>query len=127
MGLLYPSCSFAEPIRAAVKDGFDALEFHDEGQGEDRVAQCDLIAETGLPVLSLNVAIGPVAGCAAVPGESSVAGCAAVAGESSSAILIEPACAEKVPNCFLNPPDSARDILVEIEHPRLQVANTLRH
>lgn len=115
MGFLYPSCSFAEPICAAAKDGFDALEFHDEGQGEDRVAQCDLIAETGLPVLSLNVAMGPGAGCAAVPGES------------SSAILIEPACTEKVPNCFLNPPDSARDILVEIEHPRLQVANTLRH
>ena len=66
-GFLYPGLDFLERIRAAARDGFDALEFHDEGQRTDRAALKDCLAECALPVLGLNVAMGPSAGCAAIP------------------------------------------------------------
>lgn len=69
-GFLYPELGFLDRVRAAARDGFDAVEFHDEGQGTDRAALRDALAETGLPVVGLNVAMGPTSGCAAIPGET---------------------------------------------------------
>ncbi len=70
-GFLYPDHSFTDRILAAARDGFDALEFHDEAQQQDTIALVDCVLATGLPVLGLNVAMGPTAGCAAIPGETS--------------------------------------------------------
>ena len=66
-GFLYPELDFLERLRAAARDGFDALEFHDEGQRTERSALRDTLAECALPVLGLNVAMAPTAGCAAIP------------------------------------------------------------
>ena len=44
------------------------MEFHDEAQVADPAALADRLAETGLPVLGLNVRMGETSGCAAVPG-----------------------------------------------------------
>lgn len=68
-GFLWPDHPFLDRIRAARDAGFDAVEFHDEAQGVDLQALRDTLEETGLPVLGLNVAMGPSAGCAAIPGE----------------------------------------------------------
>lgn len=68
-GFLYPELPFLARIRAAARDGFEAVEFHDEGQSVDRAQLLDVLAETGLPVAGLNVRMGPSAGCAAIPGE----------------------------------------------------------
>lgn len=68
-GFLWPDRPFLDRIRAAKAAGFDAVEFHDEAQGVDLQALRETLAETGLPVLGLNVAMGPTAGCAAIPGE----------------------------------------------------------
>ena len=67
-GFLYPGLDFLARIRAAARDGFDALEFHDEGQRVERARLREVLDECGLPVLGLNVAMGPSAGCAAIPG-----------------------------------------------------------
>ena len=66
-GFLYPELDFLDRVRAAARDGFDALEFHDEGQRTERSALRDTLAECALPVLGLNVAMAPTAGCAAIP------------------------------------------------------------
>ena len=68
-GFLYPGLDFLERIRAAARDGFDAVEFHDEGQRTERAALLEALAGTGLPVVGLNVSMGPTSGCAAIPGE----------------------------------------------------------
>lgn len=67
-GFLWPELAFLERIRAAAAAGFDAVEFHDEAQAADPDALRRVLAETGLPVLGLNVRMGPSAGCAAIPG-----------------------------------------------------------
>ena len=68
-GFLYPELDLLDRIRAAARDGFDAVEFHDEGQSAERAALLDALAETGLPVVGLNARMGPSSGCAAIPGE----------------------------------------------------------
>ena len=68
-GFLYPELDFLDRVRAAARDGFDAVEFHDEGQRADRAALRSALAEAALPVIGLNVAMGPTAGSAAIPGE----------------------------------------------------------
>ena len=67
-GFLYPELAFLERIRAAARDGFDAVEFHDEGQRADRAALKAALAETGLPVAGLNARMGETSGSAALPG-----------------------------------------------------------
>ncbi len=67
-GFLYKGLPFIERIRAAAAAGFDAVEFHDEAQSADPAALADALAETGLPVLGLNVRMGETSGCGAVPG-----------------------------------------------------------
>lgn len=70
-GFLYPDLPFLDRISAAAKDGFDALEFHDEAQSADLTALQERLADAQLPVLGLNVAMGQSVGCAAIPGEES--------------------------------------------------------
>ena len=67
-GFLYKELPFLDRIRAAAAAGFDAVEFHDEAQGADPGALAAALAETGLPVLGLNVRMGETSGCAAIPG-----------------------------------------------------------
>ncbi|MDH3741489.1 MAG: TIM barrel protein [Hyphomicrobiales bacterium] len=67
-GYLWRELPFLERIRQAAKYKFDAVEFHDEGQQEDRQALKDVLAETGLPVTGLNGDMGEVIGYAAIPG-----------------------------------------------------------
>lgn len=66
-GFLWPEPAFLEGIRRAAACRFEAVEFHDEAQGEDRAALKDLLAETALPVTSLKVSKGTTGGCAATP------------------------------------------------------------
>lgn len=68
-GFLYPELHFLDRIRAAATDGFDAVEFHDEGQATERAALKRCLRQTGLQVVGLNVAMRPTAGCAAIPGD----------------------------------------------------------
>jgi len=70
-GFLYQQLPFLERIRAAARDGFDAVEFHDEAQECERGALLDALHASGLPVTGLNVRMGPGAGCAAIPGKTS--------------------------------------------------------
>lgn len=72
-GFLFKDASFLDRIRQAARHGFDAVEFHDEAQDTDRSALKDVLAETGLPVVGLNVAMGGVFGCAAIPGAQDAA------------------------------------------------------
>ena len=67
-GFLFKDLAFLDRIRAAADAGFDAVEFHDEAQVSDPAALADRLAETGLPVLGLNVRMGESSGCGAVPG-----------------------------------------------------------
>ena len=67
-GFLYPGRPLSEAIRAAAAAGFDAVEFHDEPQRSDIGAVRAALDETGLPVVSMNIFMGPTAGCAASPG-----------------------------------------------------------
>ena len=67
-GFLWKELPFLDRIRQAAKYGFDAVEFHDEAQSEDRNALKETLAATGLPVIGLNVRMGDTAGCAALPG-----------------------------------------------------------
>ena len=66
-GFLWKELPFLDRIRQAAKYGFDAVEFHDEAQSEDRNALKETLAATGLPVIGLNVRMGDTAGCAALP------------------------------------------------------------
>ncbi|NNF80154.1 MAG: TIM barrel protein [Rhizobiales bacterium] len=54
-------------IRQAAEHGFDAVEFHDEGQRTNCAALKDVLAETGLPVTGLNADMGNIVGYAAIP------------------------------------------------------------
>jgi hydroxypyruvate isomerase len=67
-GFLFTGLPFPDRIRAAAAADFDAVEFHDEVQGGDPEAIAAALADTGLPVLSLNMRMGPTAGCAALEG-----------------------------------------------------------
>lgn len=67
-GFLWTDLPFPDRIRRAAEAGFDAVEFHDEAQDADVGTLADVLAETGLPVLGLNVRMGATAGCAAIPG-----------------------------------------------------------
>src|SRR5690606_26128267 len=67
-GFLWKELPLPERIRLAGTHGFDAVEFHAEAQTADKGAVRDALAETGLPVLGLNVRMGDTAGCAAIPG-----------------------------------------------------------
>ncbi len=157
-GFLYPELGFLERIRAASRDGFDAVEFHDEGQRVDRAALRAVLAETGLPVAGLNVAMGPTSGCAAIPGEAArarreieaaieladdvdAAAVHVLAGRTKAmgardafleslafaiaaterTILIEPLCAAKMPDYFLNDLDEAARLVDELGSPRARI------
>lgn len=67
-GFLWKELPFLERIRRAAASGFDAVEFHDEAQTADPAEMREVLEETRLPVLGLNVRMGDTAGCAAVPG-----------------------------------------------------------
>lgn len=66
-GFLWKDRPFLDRLRAASVAGFDAVEFHDEAQSEDKACLHDVLTEIGLPVLGLNVRMGETAGCAAIP------------------------------------------------------------
>lgn len=66
-GFLWKDRPFLDRLRAAAAAGFDGLEFHDEAQAEDLSELREVLAETGLPVLGLNVRMGTTAGCASLP------------------------------------------------------------
>ena len=66
-GFLWKDRPFLDRIRAARAAGFDAVEFHDEAQGEDVDRVRDAL--DGLPVVGLNVSMAETQGCAAIPGE----------------------------------------------------------
>ena len=66
-GFLWKDRPFLDRIRAAAAAGFDAVEFHDEAQAEDAGRLEDVLSETRLPVLGLNVRMGESSGCAAIP------------------------------------------------------------
>lgn len=66
-GYLWKERPFLERIRQAAAHRFDAVEFHDEAQREDRARLKAVLAETGLPVVGLNVRMGETLGCAAIP------------------------------------------------------------
>ncbi|MGI1662688.1 TIM barrel protein [Palleronia sp. KMU-117] len=72
-GYLFTDLPFPDRIRAAANAGFDAVEFHDEVQSGDADTITAALAATGLPVLSLNVRMGPGFGCAALPGREATA------------------------------------------------------
>lgn len=72
-GFLWTDHPLAERIRRAARAGFDAVEFHDEAQHADPAELAEVLAETGLPVLGLNVQMGATAGCAALPGQETAA------------------------------------------------------
>jgi hydroxypyruvate isomerase len=72
-GFLFTGLPFPDRIRAAAAAGFDAVEFHDEVQAGDAAAIAAALFDTGLPVLSLNMRMGPTSGCAALSGMEDVA------------------------------------------------------
>ncbi|MCC5983485.1 MAG: TIM barrel protein [Rhodobacteraceae bacterium] len=67
-GFLWTHLPFVDRIRRAAACGFGAVEFHDEAQSADPSALAEALAETGLPVMGLNVRMGATSGCAAIPG-----------------------------------------------------------
>ncbi len=69
-GFLFKDLPFIERIGAAAAAGYDAIEFHDEAQREDRNQLADLLAEHNLPVCSLNTSMVDGPGRAAVPAEA---------------------------------------------------------
>lgn len=68
-GFLWPDLPFADRILEARKQGFGAIEFHDEAQSADLDLVFERLAQTGLPLAGLNTRMGETAGCAAIPGE----------------------------------------------------------
>ncbi len=68
-GFLWQEMPFPDRIRQAAAHGFAGVEFHDEAQVTDRSALRDVLAETQLPVYSLNTRMGRTFGCAAIPGQ----------------------------------------------------------
>lgn len=73
IGFLWRDLSPGERIFRAAAAGFDAVELHDEAQGEDAAAVRAALAETDLPVLGLNSRMGETTGCAAMPGHEAAA------------------------------------------------------
>jgi 2-dehydrotetronate isomerase len=69
IGFLWKELPFLERIERAKTAGFTAVELHDDAQNEDLEALKRILAQTGLPVLSLNTRMGETSGCAAVPGQ----------------------------------------------------------
>ena len=67
LGFLWRDLPFLERIRRAAAAGFDAVEFHDDAQGEDAAALAAVLAETGLSVICLNTSMRE-GGLAGVPG-----------------------------------------------------------
>ena len=72
-GFLWRDRPFLERIRLAAKHGFDGVEFHDEAQDTNLSELQDVLAKTGLPVISLNTRKGGTFGCAAIPSEAAQA------------------------------------------------------
>ena len=66
-GYLWRELPFPERIRQAARYNFDAVEFHDEGQREDRQTLKDVLSETGLPVIGINADMGGIVGYCAIP------------------------------------------------------------
>ena len=68
-GYLWTELPFLDRIQQASAHGFDAVEFHDEARRTDRSELQDVLAESGMPVSSLNVRMEETFGCAAIPGQ----------------------------------------------------------
>ncbi len=157
-GYLWQELPFLDRIRRAAATGFDAVEFHDEVQRTDLSQLNDTLAETGLPVLGINIRMGDTIGSAAMPhaaeqtkrdiaaaadiaeriGATGIHVLAGIAEGRSAhktyvdnlhfalestglAILIEPVCREQLPGYFLRDIDQARQVIQEIDHPRLKI------
>jgi len=67
-GFLWPDLSFIDRIFRAADTGFDGLEFHDEAQRHDLASVRSALAQTGLPVIGMNIRMGETLGCAGIPG-----------------------------------------------------------
>lgn len=72
-GFLWPELSFLERFGRAASLGFSVVEFHDEAQREDPAELERALADSGLTVAGLNVAMGDTAGRAALPGAETAA------------------------------------------------------
>lgn len=68
LGFLWKDRPFLDRIGRAAAAGFEAVEFHDDAQSCDLEALRDALAQSGLPVLGMNVRMGETAGVAAIPG-----------------------------------------------------------
>ncbi len=68
-GFLWTNLPFLDRIRQAATHGFDAVEFHDEACSTDRCELKEVLAQTALPVSSINVRKQETFGCAAIPGQ----------------------------------------------------------
>lgn len=72
-GFLWPALPFPERILQAARQGFGAIEFHDEAQSNDLGLIEDRLAQAGLPLLGLNTHMAQTMGCAAIPGQDAAA------------------------------------------------------
>ncbi len=72
-GFLWPALPFPERILHAARQGFGAIEFHDEAQTTDLALIEDRLAQSGLPLLGLNTRMALTMGCAAIPGQEATA------------------------------------------------------
>ena len=66
LGFLWKDLPLTERIARAKAAGFDAVELHDDAQGQvDAVREA--LEAAGLPLLGLNAHMGATAGCAGIP------------------------------------------------------------
>ena len=72
-GFLWKDRPFLERIALAGRAGFDAVEFHDEAQGENLGDVRAALHEAGLPLLGLNARMGETVGRAGLPGHEAAA------------------------------------------------------
>lgn len=94
LGFLWKELPLAERIRAAARAGFAAVEMHDDWRQADPASTRAALAETGLPLICLNSAMGESFGLAALPGregdarEAILAACAAARDLGAAAVHV---------------------------------------
>lgn len=66
LGFLWKDLPLTERIARAKAAGFDAVELHDDAQGQVEAVHAAL-ETAGLPLLGLNAHMGATAGCAGIP------------------------------------------------------------
>lgn len=86
-GFLFPGLPVGARIDAAAAAGFDGVEFHDEVQGTDAPALAGQLTRHGLAVGSLNTAMGPGMGRAALPGQEAALAADVAAAERAAAAV----------------------------------------